>query len=457
MATVASALSELTARLHGEVIGPSDTRYDEARAVYNAMIDKRPAAVVRAHDIMDVVATVEITRAHELPLAVRCGGHNGAGLGTVDGGIVLDLSPMSDVTVDPAARMVRVQGGATLGAVDRATNAHGLAVPAGIISTTGVGGLTLGGGLGHLTRKLGLTIDNLVAADVVLADGSVVTADAEHEKDLFWALRGGGGNFGVVTSFSFRCHDVANVLAGPVLYAMEDAADVLAWYRDFILQAPEELGGFFAFLSVPPGPPFPEELHLRKVCGVVWTWTGDEDAPALKEARSYGSPLLDGMAPMPLPVWQSAFDGVYPPGDQWYWRADFVESIPDAAIEKHVEFGSAMPTWKSTMHLYPIDGAPSRVPEGDTAWGYRDANWAQVMVGVDPDPANAELVKAWSVDYWNALHPYSLGGAYVNFMMDEGQERVQATYRGNYQRLAHVKSQYDPGNFFHVNQNIRPG
>jgi FAD/FMN-containing dehydrogenase len=457
MATVASTLSELTARLHGEVIGPSDARYDAARAVYNAMIDKRPAAVVRAHDIMDVVATIEITRANELPLAVRCGGHNGAGLGTVDGGIVLDLSPMSDVTVDPAARMVRVQGGATLGAVDGATNAHGLAVPAGIISTTGVGGLTLGGGLGHLTRKLGLTIDNLVAAEVVLADGSVVTADAEHEKDLFWALRGGGGNFGVVTSFSFRCHEVANVLAGPVLYAVEDAADVLAWYRNFIREAPEELGGFFAFLSVPPGPPFPEELHLRKVCGVVWTWTGDEDAPVLKEARAYGSPLLDGMAPMPLPVWQSAFDGVYPPGDQWYWRADFVESIPDAAIEKHVEFGSAMPTWKSTMHLYPIDGAASRVPEDDTAWAYRDANWAQVMVGVDPDPANAELIKAWTIDYWNALHPYSLGGAYVNFMMDEGEERVQATYRGNYQRLARVKSQYDPGNFFHVNQNIRPG
>ncbi len=457
MASVATTVSELTARMHGEVIGPGDARYDEGRAVYNAMIDKRPAAIARCHDIMDVVTALEVARAHDLPVAVRCGGHNGAGLGTVDGGIVVDLSPMSDVTVDPVANTVRVQGGATLGAVDKATHEHGLAVPAGIISTTGVGGLTLGGGLGHLSRKCGLTIDNLVAAEVVLADGSVVTADAEHEKDLFWALRGGGGNFGVVTTFTFRCHQVANVLAGPVLYAMEDAAEVLAWYRDFIGQAPEELAGFFAFLSVPPGPPFPEELHLRKVCGVVWCSTGDEDAPALKAARSFGTPLLDGIAPMPFPVWNSAFDGVYPAGDQWYWRADFVDSIPDAAIEKHVEFGAAMPTWKSTMHLYPIDGAPSRVSEDSTAWAYRDANWAQVMVGVDPDPANAEAIKAWAIDYWDALHPFSLGGAYVNFMMDEGQERVQATYRGNYERLAKVKAQYDPGNFFHVNQNIRPG
>jgi len=405
---------------------------------------------------MDVVTTLEVARTHGLPVAVRGGGHNGAGLGTVDGGIVVDLSPMSDVTVDPAARTVRVQGGAKLGTLDNATHAHGLAVPAGIIASTGVGGLTLGGGLGHLSRKCGLTIDNLIAAEVVLADGSVVTADAEHELDLFWALRGGGGNFGVVTTFTFRCHPVANVLAGPVLYAMEDAAEVLGWYRDFIGESPEELGGFFAFLSVPPGPPFPEELHLRKVCGVVWCSTGDEDAPALKAARSFGTPLLDGIAPMPFPVWNSAFDGVYPAGDQWYWRADFVDSIPDAAIDKHVEFGAAMPTWKSTMHLYPIDGAPSRVSEDSTAWAYRDANWAQVMVGVDPDPANKEKLIRWTKDYHDALRPYSAAGAYVNFMMDEGEDRVKATYGDNYQRLVAIKDKYDPQNLFRVNQNIKP-
>jgi FAD/FMN-containing dehydrogenase len=451
------AVNELAADLRGEVIAPGDPGYDGARAVYNAMIDKRPAAVARCADVADVIAAVRFAADRGIAVAVRGGGHNGAGLGTVDDGLVLDLSSMKGVTVDPTARTVRVEGGAQLGDVDHATHAFGLAVPGGIISTTGIGGLTLGGGLGHLTRKCGLTIDNLLSADVVLADGSFVTADRDRDADLFWALRGGGGNFGVVTSFTFRAHPVSTVLAGPVLYDMEDAPELLRWYRDFIGAQPEELGGFFAFLSVPPGPPFPEELHLRKVCGVVWCYAGeDEDPPALREARAFGRPLLDGVAPVPLPAMQSAFDGVYPAGDQWYWRADFVSEIPDDAVDEHVRYGADLPTWKSTMHLYPIDGAPSRVGEDETAWSYRDAKWAQVMVGVDPDPANADLVKRWAVEYWAALHPFSLGGAYVNFMMDEGQERVQATYRGNYARLVDTKRMYDPGNFFRVNQNIDP-
>jgi FAD/FMN-containing dehydrogenase len=457
MAAGATTLEELAQTLQGEVVARGDERYDEARALYNAMIDKRPAAIVYCEDVAAVTSAVQYAREHDLRVAVRCGGHNGGGLGSVDEGLVIDLSPMSRVTVDRPAKMVRVQGGATLNAVDAATHVHGLAVPAGIISTTGVGGLTLGGGVGHLTRAGGLTIDNLVSADVVLADGSLVTADAERDADLFWALRGGGGNFGVVTSFSFRCHEIATVQAGPVLYDLEDAPEVLAWYRDFIGRQPDELNGFFAFLSVPPGPPFPEELHLRKVCAVVWCYAGDDpDAPALKEARSFGTPLLDGIQPMPLPVIQSAFDGVYPAGDQWYWRADFVQSIPDAAIEKHLEFGRTLPTWKSTMHLYPSSGAAARVAEDATAWAYRDANWVQVMVGVDSDPANAAAIRDWSISYWEALHPYSLGGAYTNMMMDEGQERVQASYRGNYDRLARIKAQYDPDNFFRVNQNIVP-
>jgi len=418
--------------------------------------DKRPEAIVYCEDVGSVQAALAYARERDLRVAVRCGGHNGGGLGSVDDGLVIDLSRMHDVRVDPAAKMVRVQGGATLGMVDTATNEHGLAVPAGIISTTGVGGLTLGGGVGHLTRRCGLTIDNLVSAEVVLADGSVVTADAERNEDLYWALRGGGGNFGIVTSFSFRCHDVSIVQTGPVLYDIDDAPELLSWYRDFIGRQPDELNGFFAFLSVPPGPPFPEELHLRKVCAVVWCYAGEDDSPALQEARSFGTPLLDGIQPMPLPVIQSAFDGVYPPGDQWYWRADFVKEIPDAAIEKHLEFGKAMPTWKCTMHLYPSSGAAARVPEDATAWAYRDANWVQVMVGVDPDPANAGAIKDWSISYWEALHPYSLGGAYVNMMMDEGQDRVRASYRGNYERLAQIKAKYDPDNVFRVNQNIAP-
>jgi hypothetical protein len=448
---------ELQARLRGVYVGRDAPTYDEARALYNAMIDKRPFGIVQCVDVADVIASVGYAAAQALPVAVRSGAHNGAGLGSIDDGLVIDLSPMHGVTVDPLRQVVHVQGGATWGAVDHATHAFGLAVPAGIISTTGVGGLTLGGGLGHLTRRGGLTIDNLLSADVVLADGSFLTASAEQNEDLFWALRGGGGNFGVVTSFTFRCHPVSTVIAGPVLYALEDAGQLLAWWREFGPAQPDELNGFFAFLSVPPGPPFPEELHLRKVCAILWCYCGSEGNPAcLRDARAFGHPLLDGVQPMPLPALQSAFDGVYPPGDQWYWRADFVQELPDEAIEQHVEQGSAMPTWKSTMHLYPIDGAASRMPADATPWAYRDAKWAQVVVGVDPDPANADVIRQWCIDYWEATHPYSMGGAYVNFMMDEGEERVRATYRGNFSRLAEIKAKYDPDNFFRMNQNIRP-
>ncbi|HZT45548.1 MAG TPA: FAD-binding oxidoreductase [Gaiellaceae bacterium] len=451
-----TALAGLAGALKGRVVARGDAGYDEARALYNGMIDKHPAAIAYCVDELDVAAAIDYAREHGLRLAVRGGGHNGAGLGSVDDGLVIDLSPMHEVTPDPSARMVRVQGGATLGAVDAATHPHGFAVPAGIISTTGVGGLTLGGGVGHLSRGGGLTIDNLLAATVVLADGSVVQTDADREPDLFWAIRGGGGNFGVVTSFSFRGVPVSTVQAGPVIYDIGDAAEVLAWYRDFMPAQPGELSGFFAFLSIPPGPPFPEELHLRKVCAVVWTYTGEGDSPALQAARSFGSPLVDGIAPVPMPAWNSAFDGVYPAGDQWYWRGEFVEEIPDAAIEQHVAYGEAMPTWKSTMHLYPIDGAPSRVGSEETAWAYRDAVWAQVIAGVDPDPANAPAISDWARAYSDAVKPYSLGTGYVNFQMQETGDRVRAMYGSNYDRLARVKAQYDPDNLFSVNQNIPP-
>jgi hypothetical protein len=333
-----------------------------------------------------------------------------------------------------------------------------MAVPGGIISTTGVGGLTLGGGLGHLTRGFGLTIDNLLEVDLVLADGSFITANANQNDDLFWAVRGGGGNFGVVSSFTFRLNPVSTVVAGPILYSLDNAAEVMRWYREFLPSAPRELAGFFAFLTVPPAPPFPEALHLQKVCGVVWCYSGmPESADVIfKPVRDAMPALLDGVMPMPLPVWQSAFDALYPPGDQWYWRADFVNELSDEAIARHVQHGSALPTWKSTMHLYPIDGAAAEPANDATAWAYRGAKFAEVIVGVDPDPAKADVLKRWTVDYWEALHPYSAGGAYVNFMMDEGQERVQATYRQNYARLAAIKQRYDPDNFFRVNQNIKP-
>jgi FAD/FMN-containing dehydrogenase len=348
-----------------------------------------------------------------------------------------------------------VGGGVLLKDLVAATHEHGLTVPVGIIGTTGVGGLTLGGGVGHLTRALGLTIDSLVAATVVLADGSIVQCDSEREPDLFWAIRGGGGNFGVVTQFSFRCHPVTTVLAGPVLYDLDDTADVLRWYRDFLPQAPEELGGFFAFLSIPPGPPFPEELHLRPVCGVAWTQAGEEESAALKEARAFGKPLVDGVAPVPLPAWNTAFDGVYPPGDQWYWRGDFSNELTDDAIAVHVEYGNKLPSWKSTMHLYPVDGAAGRVGADETAWGYRDAIWCGVTAGVDSDPANAAAISEWARSYSDAMKPHVMGGGYLNFHMDE-PDRVRGMYGSNYDRLAKIKAQYDPGNVFNVNQNIKP-
>jgi FAD/FMN-containing dehydrogenase len=454
-----STIAGLQAGLRGELIQPGDEGYETARKVYNAMIDRHPRLIARCVDVADVIAAVNFARENELTLAVRGGGHNGGGLGVWNGGLVIDLSRMKGIRVDPERRTVRVEGGATWGDVDHATHAFGLATPSGIISTTGVGGLTLGGGLGHLTRKCGLAIDNLLAVDVVLADGELVTASSDENEDLFWAVRGGGGNFGVVTSFLFKVHPISTIIAGPTLWPLEQAPEVMRWYRDFITEAPEDLNGFFAFLTVPPAPPFPQHLHLEKMCGVVWCYTGPAERAeeVFGPVQEFGPPALHGIQPMPYPALQSAFDALYPPGLQWYWRADFVNELSDEAIEQHVEHGSRLPTMQSTMHLYPIDGAAHRVGKNDTAFSYRDARWAEVIVGVDPHPANAQSIKEWTVAYWDALHPYSAGGAYVNFMMDEGQERIRATYRDNYERLVEVKNEYDPTNLFRINQNIKPG
>jgi len=460
MATVTTleGLEELRAQIRGEVITREDSQYEEARKVYNAMIDKRPALVVRCRDVGDVQAAIAFGRAHELDIAVRGAGHNGAGFGTVDDGIVIDLSLMRWARVDPGSRTAQVGGGSMLGDIDHATHPFGLAAPVGILGTTGVG-LLLGGGVGHLTRKYGLSIDNVLAADVVLADGSFARASEDENADLLWAIRGGGGNFGVVTALTLQLHPVSTVIAGPILWPIDQAAEILAWYREFIPAQPDELTGFFAFLTVPPGPPFPEALHMQKMCGVAWCYGGDDMAAVdelLKPARELATPALDGVMPLPLPAWNGAFDGLYPAGDQWYWRSAYVKEIPDEAIETHVEFGKAMPTWKSTMHLYPSDGAAARVPAEATAWAHRDATWTTVYAGVDPDPTNAEAIRSWSVDYSDAIEPYTMRAGYVNMMMDEGQEGVQATYGVNYARLAEIKAKYDPDNVFHINQNIRP-
>jgi FAD/FMN-containing dehydrogenase len=452
------SLEQFRARFRGEIIQSGDAGYDDARKVYNGMIDKRPSLIARCVDEADVIAAVEHGRESNLLTAVRGGGHNGGGLGTCDGGLVIDLSRMRGIRVDPAASTVRVQGGCTGGDMDHATHAFGMATPGGTVSTTGVAGLTLGGGIGHLTRPYGLAIDNLLAVDLVLADGRLVTASATENPDLFWAVRGGGGNFGVVTSFLFQLHPVATVSAGPTFWPIDQTPSVMKAYGEFIRQAPEDVSGFFAFLTVPSVPLFPPELHGKKVCAVVWCSTAaPEKADRVTRAmRSVGKPLLDHVGPMPFPALQSLFDPLLPPGLQWYWRADFVKEFGDAAIAKHLEHASKVPPGLSQVHIYPIDGAAHRVGKSDTAFSYRDANFALVIVGVDQNPANAGTITTWCKDYFDALHAYSAGGAYVNFMMDEGQDRVKAAFRDNYDRLASVKKRYDPTNFFRVNQNIRP-
>jgi len=452
------AIHRFAASLRGRLVTPESPDYDEARAVYNAMIDRYPALIARCADVADVLATIAFARDHDLTLAVRGGGHNGAGLGTVEGGIVLDLSPMKGIRVDPIARTVRVEAGCTWAEVDHATHGFGLATPSGIIGSTGVAGLTLGGGLGHLSRRYGLTIDNLITADVALASGELVTTSEDEHPDLYWAIRGGGGNFGVVTSFLFRLHHVDTVIGGRTLWPLDQIGDAMRWYREFIVQAPVELNGFFTIMTVPPVTAFPAELHLQQVCGVVWCWTGPKSqAEAIfAPVRQVGTPLLHSVQEMPFPALQTAFDALYPAGLQWYWKTDFVRELPDAAIDLHLEHGRRMPAFRSCMHLYPIDGAVHRVDRNDTAFSYRDATWAMVIVGVDPDPANTGAISTWAQDYWEALHPYSAGGAYVNMLMEEGQDRIRRAYRDNYDRLAAIKARYDPANLFRVNQNIAP-
>jgi hypothetical protein len=451
-------LDQLKATFRGQLISPEDATYDSARRVYNAMIDKHPRLIARSADVADVISAVRFGRENNLLTAIRGGGHNGAGLGTCEDGLVIDLSRMRGVRVNPRAKTVRAEGGCLWGDVDHATHAFGMATTSGFISTTGVGGLTLGGGIGYLTRKYGLTIDNLLSVDMILADGSFVTASADENPDLFWAVRGGGGNFGVVTSFEFLLHPVSTVCFGPTFWPLEEAGTILRAWRDFIQEAPEEVGGFFAFLTVPPAPMFPQHLHLKKVCAIVWCYNGSPEKfeETVKPVRALGNPLFEHVGPVPFPAAQRAFDVLFVPGLQWYWRADNFAELSDEAVARHSQLGSSLPTVLSTMHLYPVNGAAQRVGRNDTAYSYRDALFSEVIVGVDPDPANAGTITDWCKEYWEALHPYSAGGAYVNFMMDEGKDRIQATYRDNYDRLVRIKRKYDPDNFFRVNQNILP-
>jgi FAD/FMN-containing dehydrogenase len=453
-------IQDFKARLRGELIQRSDPEYEEARKLYNAMIDKRPLLIARCADVADVIAAVLFGRENDLLTAVRGGGHNGPGLGSCNDGLVIDLSLLKGIRVDPAKSTVRAEGGCTQGEMDHAAHAFGLAVPAGVVSSTGIGGLTLGGGHGYLSRRYGLTIDNLIEADVVLADGSLVTASATQHDDLFWALRGGGGNFGVVTSFVYKAHPVSTIFGGPIFWDLKDAPTVMEWYRDFLPKAPVELSPFLHLGTVPAMEPFPRDLWGKKNCGLVTCYTGplEKAEEAVRPMRLELPPaILDWMGPMPFPALQSLLDPLLPKGLQWYWKGDFVRELPDQAIDLHVEHLGKTPSDLSVMHLYPIDGAVHEVGPGETAWNCRDATWSMVIAAIDPDPAKAGALKTWAREYWEALHPYNLGGAYINFMMEEGDERIRATYGDNYDRLASIKKKYDPTNFFRVNQNIKPG
>jgi UDP-N-acetylenolpyruvoylglucosamine reductase len=452
-------IDSLVPILRGKAIRPADEAYDAARRVYNAMIDRRPRLIVRCADVSDVIQCVNFARDEGLPLAIRCGGHNVAGFGTVDDGIVIDLSAMKGIRVDPVRRVARAQGGCTWGDFDHATHAFGLATPGGIISTTGIAGLTLGGGFGYLSRRYGLACDNLLSADVVTADGRFLTASTAENEDLFWAIRGGGGNFGVVTSFEFRLHPVSTVYFGVAVYPLEKAAAALRFFADYMNEAPRELSAFFAYLIVPPGPPFPEQFHMKTACGIVYLYAGDleKGEQLTRTFREFGPPAFALGHPAPYPAAQSMFDALLAPGLYHYWKSDFVADLTDSVIHEHVRFGPQIPTVPSVVHIYPLDGAVHDVPADATAFAYRDVKFTHIIAAVNPDPAPMPEYREWVRAYWSALHPHSAGGAYVNFLMDEGGERIAASYRGNFARIAEVKKKYDPGNLFRVNQNIPPG
>lgn len=452
-------LEMLQGQVRGTLITPDAPNYAEARALYNGMIQKWPAMIVQCADVADVIAGVNFGREHGVELAIRGGGHNVAGKCSVDDGVVIDLSRMRSVQVDPKNRTVRVEGGAVWGDVDHAAHAFGLATPSGIISTTGVAGLTLGGGFGHLSRNYGLSIDNLLSADVVLADGSFVTASDDENPDLFWALRGGGGNFGVVTAFTFRLHPVHTVYGGPIFYDVQKVPELLAFWREWIVDAPREISAFYAVHQGAPAPFIPEDLHFKPLAGFMICYSGDLEGAeaAVKPFRELAEPLVDLAGPLLYPAIQSLFDALYPPGLQHYWKADVIHELADDAVAVHARRAPTVPDPWSGVHIYPLNGAiQDRRPE-DTAFPFRNALATHNILGINPDPAEADSRVAWVREYYEELRPYSDPGSYVNFMMDqEGDQRVRAAYRGNYDRLVEVKRRYDPGNLFHLNQNIKP-
>lgn len=453
-----NSLDSLREQVRGQVITPDDAEYDAARAVHNGMIDRKPAAVVRVSQVADVIASVNFARDNSLDLAIRGGGHSAPGFGTWDDALVIDFVNTRGVRVDPAKRTARSEAGATWADFNHATHAFGLATTGGIVGTTGIAGLTLGGGIGYLSRKYGLSCDNLISADVVTADGKFLTASDSENSDLFWALRGGGGNFGVVTSLEYRLHPVDMVHVGIVVYPLEHAETVSKFYRDHMASAPEELGTFLAFALGPPVPFLPEEWHGKPVAVVVGMWTGDQaEGPARWQPFLDVAPVVGSMVgPMPYPALNQAFDALQPKGILSYWKADYLPELSDDAIAAHIRYGTTIPTVQTAVHLYSIDGAVQRVGQSETAFANRNMKFAPVIAAFWQEPADTDANIAWAREYAQALRPYSAPGGYINFMDGDDQGRVAENYGPNYQRLREVKAKYDPQNLFHVNQNITP-
>jgi FAD/FMN-containing dehydrogenase len=445
-------------RLHGSVLQPGDGGYDEARTVFNAMIDKYPSYVAKCTGAADVMAAVEFARDTGIPLSVKGGGHNFAGTAVVDDGLVIDCSPMDSVRVDPDARRAWVGPGATWADVDHETQAFGLATTGGIVSDTGVAGLTLGGGQGYLARKHGLTVDNLVGADVVTADGELVHASASENEDLFWALRGGGGNFGVVTSFEFDLHPVGpEVLGGPVFHPYADAREALEFYREFTADAPDDLACYGLFARVPPEEPFPEAYQGEPAFAFAVCYAGPVDAgeEVLAPLRAFGDPIVDAVQPMPYAALQSAFDDGSPEGHRWYSKAHYLRDIPDGAIDAMLEYTDPFPGPLTQVALEPLGGAMGRIDADATAFAHRDARYS---FGIWPgwaDPDRDEELIAWAREFHEAMAPYA-DGVYANYLDRDEGDRVETAYGDNYDRLAEVKAEWDPGNLFDSNQNVAP-
>jgi FAD/FMN-containing dehydrogenase len=454
-----ASLQELEESLRGQLIRPADAGYDEARAVWNGAIDKHPAAIVRCAGVADVRHAVEFARSQDLLVAVRGGKHSLPGFSTVDGGIVIDLSEMKGMRVDPAARTAQAQGGLTWSEFDHETQAFGLATTGGLISTTGIAGFTLGGGIGWLMRAHGLTCDNLLSADVVTADGELVHASADENPELFWGLRGGGGNFGVVTSFEYQLHSVGPVLmAGPVFYSGDRATEMLEFYREFTQDLPNEATTLLNLATAPPAPFLPEEAHGKPICVLVGVYAGPvaEGERVLQPMRDLGDPIADLMGPIPYVAMQSLLDALYPAGMSNYFKAGYMDEISDQAVEALVEQYGAVNSPANEIHVHHFGGAVAEVADSETAFGNRSADYVLNIIGRTPDSNGFDAVVDWARGTYDALEPYTAGGTYTNFM-SQGDDRLKEAYGAEkYDRLVALKDRYDPTNLFQLNQNIKP-